>query len=151
MAVATGNRVSREDVIWGFGPELEPVLEVEPGAVVTFETNDCFTGQIASESDLVTAIDFGRVNSATGPVAVKGAEPGDSLVVEVLDVRPGPRGFATIIPEFGQLIEDVESPMTFVFDVEGDTVRMNERILVEYLPLGVDVARELYTRLAELS
>ena len=87
MAVATEHRVSREDVIWGFGPSLEPVLEVEPGAVVTFETNDCFTGQIASEEDLVTAIDFARVNSATGPVAVKGAEPGDSLVVELLDVR----------------------------------------------------------------
>ena len=26
----------------------------------------------------------------------------------------------------------------------------NERVLVEYLPLGVDVARELYTRLARL-
>src|SRR5580765_3957939 len=135
MAVATGHRVSREDVIWAFGPDLEPVLEVEPGAVVTFETNDCFTGQIASESDLVTAIDFSRVNSATGPVAVRGAEPGDSLVVEVLDVRPGPRGFATIIPEFGQLIDDVSSPATFVFDVEGDTVKMNERISFQARPM----------------
>ncbi len=26
----------------------------------------------------------------------------------------------------------------------------NERVLLEYLPLGVDVARELYTRLASL-
>ena len=135
MAVATEHRVSREDVIWGFGPELEPVLEVEPGAVVTFETNDCFTGQIQSEDDLVTAIDFSRVNSATGPVAVKGAEPGDSLVVELLDVRPGLKGFATIIPEFGQLIADVESPVTFVFEVEGDTVRMNERISFQARPM----------------
>jgi amidase len=135
MAVATEHRVSRENVIWGFGPELEPVLEVEPGAVVTFETNDCFTGQIQSEDDLVTAIDFSRVNSATGPVAVKAAEPGDSLVVEILDVSPGPKGFATIIPEFGQLIEDVESPVTFVFDVEGDTVRMNERISFQARPM----------------
>jgi amidase len=135
MAVATEHRVSREDVIWGFGPELEPVLEVEPGAVVTFETNDCFTGQIQSADDLVTSIDFSRVNSATGPVAVTGAQPGDSLVVELLDVRPGPRGFATIIPEFGQLIDDVESPVTFVFDVEGDTVRMNERVSFQARPM----------------
>src|SRR5439155_226799 len=135
MAVATEHRVSREDVIWAFGPNLEPVLEVEPGAVVTFETNDCFTGQIQSEGDLVTSIDFARVNSATGPVAVKGAEPGDSLVVELLDVRPGPRGFATIIPEFGQLIADVDSPVTFVFDVEGDTVKMNERVSFQARPM----------------
>src|SRR5215472_34078 len=127
--------VTRDQVVWGFGPDMEPVLEVEPGAVVTFETKDCFTGQIASEADLVTAIDFSRVNSATGPVAVKGAEPGDSLVVELLDVRPGPRGFATIIPEFGQLIDDVSSPVTFVFDVEGETVRMNERISFQARPM----------------
>ena len=89
MAVATQHRVSREDVIWGFGPTSSRCSR-SSRAVVTFETNDCFTGQIASEEDLVTAIDFARVNSATGPVAVKGAEPGDSLVVELLDVRPGP-------------------------------------------------------------
>ena len=47
------------------------MLEVEPGDVVTFETNDCFTGQIRSEDDLVTEIDLSRINSATGPVAVR--------------------------------------------------------------------------------
>src|SRR5207245_6436895 len=97
MAVATEHRIGREDVIWSFGPELEPVLEVEPGETVVFETNDCFTGQITSEEDLVTEIDFERVNSATGPVAVKGAEPGDSLVAEILDVRPIEVGFACLI------------------------------------------------------
>src|SRR5712691_13255663 len=95
--LAVDHVISRDQVVWGFGPEMEPVLEVEPGAVVTFETNDCFTGQIQSPDDLVTSIDFSRVNSATGPVAVAGAEPGDSLIVELVDVRPGPKGFATII------------------------------------------------------
>ena len=107
MAVAVDHRIGRDEIIWAFGPDLEPVLEVEPGATVTFETNDCFTGQITSEDDLVTEIDFDRVNSATGPVAVKGAEPGDSLVAEILDVRPIDVGFACLIPGFGQLIEQV--------------------------------------------
>ena len=97
------HRLSRDQVIWSFGPDLQPVLEIEPGDVVTFETNDCFTGQIRSEDDLVTGIDLGRINSATGPVAVRGAEPGDSLVAEILDVRPIEWGVATLIPGFGQL------------------------------------------------
>jgi len=88
MAVAAAHRLSRDQVIWSFGPDLEPVLEVDPGETVTFETNDCFTGQISSEDDLVTEIDLERINSATGPVAVRGADPGDSLVAEILDVRP---------------------------------------------------------------
>jgi len=48
MAVAAAHRLSRDQVIWSFGPDLEPVLEVRPGDTVTFETNDCFTGQIRS-------------------------------------------------------------------------------------------------------
>src|SRR3954465_13952832 len=99
----------REQVIWSFGPDLQPVLEVEPGDVVTFETNDCFSGQIRSESDLVTEIDLGRINSATGPVAVRGAGRGDSLVAEILDVRPTDWGVATLIPGFGQLDHRVQA------------------------------------------
>ena len=64
-------RVGRGEVVHAFGPALEPVLEVEPGTVVTFETRDCFDGQIRGEADLVTEIDFSRINAATGPVAVK--------------------------------------------------------------------------------
>src|SRR3954470_11561448 len=106
------HRLSRDQVIWSFGPDLAPVLEVESGDVVTFETNDCFTGQIRSEADLVTEIDLGKINGATGPIAVAGAEPGDSLVVELLDVRPAERGFAALIPGIGSLIDRVASPLT---------------------------------------
>src|SRR5437773_904286 len=133
--VGIDHRITRDHVVWGFGPDMEPVLEVEPGAVVTFETNDCFTGQIRSEADLVTEIDFERVNGATGPVAVRGAEPGDSLIVEILDVTPVAQGVATIIPGFGQQIEQVRSPVTQVFQVEGDTIHMNERISFPLRPM----------------
>jgi amidase len=133
--VAVDHVVTRDQVVWGFGPDLEPVLEVEPGATVRLETNDCFTGQIQSEADLVTGIDFSRVNSATGPIAVRGAEPGDSLVVQFLEVNPGPKGFATIIPEFGQLIEHVDAPSTHVFRVEGDTIHMSDRIAFPLRPM----------------
>jgi amidase len=128
VGVATAQRISRDQVIWAFGPKLEPVLEIAPGETVTFETNDCFTGQIRSEDDLVTEIDLTRINSATGPVAVKGAEPGDSLVAEILDVRPIDWGVATLIPGFGQLIDRVQAPLTRLFDVRDGEIRMNDRV-----------------------
>jgi amidase len=126
--VVKHHSLSRDQVIWSFGPDLQPVLEVEPGDTVTFETNDCFTGQIRSEDDLVTDIDLSRINSATGPVAVKGAEPGDSLIVEILDVRPIEWGVATLIPGFGQLIDQVTSPVTRLFEVSNGEIRMNDRV-----------------------
>jgi amidase len=102
---------------------------------VTFETNDCFSGQIKSESDLVTEIDLGRINSATGPVAVRGAEPGDSLVAEILDVRPDRWGVATLIPGFGQLDGLVSGPVTRMFEVADATVRMNDRVSFPAMPM----------------
>jgi amidase len=135
MAVAVDHRIARDEIIWAFGPDLEPVLEVEPGATVTFETNDCFTGQITSEADLVTEIDFERVNSATGPVAVKGAEPGVSLVAAILDVRPIEVGFACLIPGFGQLIDQVQAPVTRLFRVEDGWIQMNEHVRFPARPM----------------
>ena len=135
MATAVAHRIGRDEIIWAFGPDLEPVLEIDPGETVTFETNDCFTGQITSEHDLVTGIDFERVNSATGPVAVRGAEPGDSLVAEILEVRPVEVGFACLIPGFGQLIDRVGSPVTRMFRVEDGWIQMNERVRFPAKPM----------------
>src|SRR6266550_8062888 len=135
MAIAVDHRIGRDEIIWSFGPDLEPVLEVEPGDTVTFETNDCFTGQITSEDDLVTEIDCDRVNSATGPVSVLGAEPGDSLIAEILDVRPVEVGFACLIPGFGQLIDKVEAPVTRMFRVEDGWIQMNERVRFPAQPM----------------
>ena len=129
------HRLSRDQVIWAFGPDLEPVLEVEPGDTVVFETNDCFTGQIRTEDDLVTEIDLERINSATGPVAVKGAEPGDSLVAEILDLTPIDWVVATLIPGFGQLIDEVRSPLTRLFRVEDGVIRMNDRVSFPARPM----------------
>jgi amidase len=127
--------VTRDQVVWAFGPDLEPVLEVEPGAVVRFQTNDCFSGQITSEDDLVTEIDLERVNSATGPVAVRGAEPGDSLIVEILAVEPVSWGVATLIPGYGQLIDEVQAPLTRLFKVENGWIEMNERVRFPARPM----------------
>ena len=111
------------------------MLEVEPGATVRFETRDCFDGQIRSEDDLVTEIDFERVNAATGPVSVAGAEPGDSLVVEILEVEPIEWGVATLIPGYGQLIDKVQAPVTRLFKVEDGVVEMNERVRFPARPM----------------
>src|SRR5579871_939902 len=134
MAIAT-HRLPKEQVIWEFGADLRPVLEVDPGDVVTFETNDCFSGQIQSEDDLVTDIDLERINSATGPVAVREAMPGDSLIAEILDVRPISWGVATLIPGFGQLIDQVQAPLTRRFEVVDGEIRMNDRVRFPARPM----------------
>jgi amidase len=76
-----------------------------------------------------------RINCATGRVAVRGAEPGDSLVAEILDVRPIEWGVATLIPGFGQLIEQVQAPLTRLFEVQDGWIRMNDRVRFPAQPM----------------
>ncbi len=130
--------VSRDQHVWSFNAAAEPVVMVEPGTTLEIETWDCFTGQVTTEADTLATLDLSRVNSATGPIGVRGAEPGDSLSVTLLDVRPGRRGAAMCIPEWGQLISQVASPTTRIFTVEGGVVRMNDTVSFPARPmLGV--------------
>lgn len=98
-----------------YGPYAKPVLEVEPGAVVTVETHDAFEGKITAESDKPSAIlNFPYLNPQTGPIAVRGAKKGDCLAVRILSIIPrGPQpvGTTCLIPEFGGLVGTGQTAM----------------------------------------
>jgi amidase len=127
--------ISRDDVVWSFSADMKPVVTVAPGSVVRLETNDCFHGQVTSEDVTADQLDMLRVNAATGPIAVEGAEPGDSLLVELLEINPGPRGSAMIIPGWGQLSDQVKAPVTRIFRVEDGTIHMNDRVRFPIRPM----------------
>jgi len=117
-------KISKDQHVWAFKSDMQPVVTVDPGTVIEIETWDCFTGQVQSESDTLEKLDLARINSATGPIAVKGAMPGDSISVTLIDIKPGPQGAGMVIPEWGQLIHKAKSPTTRIFKVEGDTITM---------------------------
>ena len=91
-----------------YGPYVDPVLTVAPGAVVTVETHDAFEGKITSEDDVPSQIlNFPFLNPQTGPIFVEGAEKGDALAVRILSIVPRgaqPVGTTCLIPEFGGLV-----------------------------------------------
>jgi amidase len=127
--------LGRDQVVWSFSPTMTPLVTVAPGSVVRLETNDCFTGQVTSEDITADMLDMLRVNSATGPIAVEGAEPGDSLLVELLEINPGPQGAAMIIPGWGQLIDQVKAPRTKLFQVADGVITMNEQVRFPARPM----------------
>lgn len=104
--------IQRTQVIYHFSPDNPPVTSVKPGDTVLVETDDCFGSQIRSEKDLVTAVDFSKVNPATGPIEVEGAVPGDLLSVQVLDIQVGKKGFMVAIPEEGGFGHVIKEPAT---------------------------------------
>ena len=77
--------LTKDQRAFAFSRDIPPVLEVDPGAVVTFETGDEAYRRLAA-GETVEAIGLENFNAVTGPVAVRGAEPGDALRIDVLAV-----------------------------------------------------------------
>ena len=93
--------LSREQRAFAVDPAVPPVAEVEPGALVVFETGDAAYERL-SRGETVEAIGLENFNAVTGPVLVRGAEPGDAVRVDVLDVRLT-RAWSVWLPGFGGL------------------------------------------------
>lgn len=114
------HRLGRQNIHTYWSNELPPELTVAPGDTVTFETLDSSYGRVARDiwalaqpgvdQELLVLIAEGaypeqstvdrhpslsRGHPLTGPVAVAGAEPGDTLVVEILRIEPSVWGFTT--------------------------------------------------------
>lgn len=113
-----------------YGPYADPVLEVDPGAVITVETHDAFEGAIKEEvpnpSDY---LNFPFLNPQNGPIYVKGAEKGDALAVRIISIRPrGPQpvGTTCLLTEFGGLV------------ATGDTALLNAPLPEKVKKVNVD-------------
>lgn len=69
-------------------PDIPMVAMVEPGDEFRVECIDWTGGQISNDDDAtdIKEVDLTKVHYLSGPIGVKGAEPGDLMVVEILDV-----------------------------------------------------------------
>ena len=115
-------RIGRDKTFGAFDRTLPPVLTVAPGDVLCLETEDSHDGTIKTEADRFYTEKF-RPNPATGPIAVRGAEPGDALALDIIDIRPGPQGYTTIRPSWGLITGVVKQSEAKILRVEkGDVV-----------------------------
>ncbi len=135
--IAKEHVLERGKVHYKWDNSLEPVIEVEPGDVVHFETEEVTDGQVTpgSPASVLTSLDFDRLYPLAGPVYVKGAQPGDALEVEMLELRPLDWGWTGIIPGLGLLAEDFTEPYIRHFDLRGgETAALREDIRIPIQP-----------------
>jgi formamidase len=102
-------------------PDIPPLVRCEPGDEVVLETRDALDGQAgpAAGLDAVAAANLDVVHPLTGPVYVEGAEPGDLLTVEIVDIEPDTYGFTVQIPGFGFLRDVFPEPYKVNWDIAG--------------------------------
>ncbi len=100
--------VTRDQNHLAWDPAIAPVATVGSGDVVEFDCLDASNGQITAEATTATLDEliFDQVDQVTGPVEVVGAEPGDTLQVDLLDFTPADWGWTASIPCLGLLADD---------------------------------------------
>ena len=125
-----------------FSKSFSPQLEVPDGSIVEVFTLEATGGQLNVNSTLEDfhQVDMDQVHTLTGPIYVEGAQPGDVLAVEILDLEPGDWGWTGMGPDFGFLAgdSDAEGFKTFSLDKENNLVRFSEEVVIPLKPfLGV--------------
>lgn len=122
-----------------FSRRIQPVLRVPSGSVIEAFTHEATGGQFNIKSTDPTAVDMNFVHTLTGPVYVEGAQPGDVLAVELLEIEVGDWGWMAIIPDFGVLIGDFSRTKvmkTFTLDKTTNAVEFVRGIRVPFRPFA---------------
>jgi acetamidase/formamidase len=130
------HHLSAEPIHSRWNNQLPPRLKIAPGDTVHFECLDASGGQVtpASTVEDFLAIDRDRIHALTGPVAIAGAEPGDVLEVQVLDVRHKGWGWTSTIAGLGFLDERFTEPSLFHWTLDGDLSRSLAPAIVPLRP-----------------
>lgn len=121
-------KVPKENSVYSMNASHKPVLHVPEKSQIEFETYDCFENQLCSENDKFEGIDFSRVNPATGPVYVYGAEPGDILAVKIEKIEVAGHGTMAISEKTGSLGRMLSGSTVKIIPIENDTAIFSEKI-----------------------
>jgi acetamidase/formamidase len=134
MATTPAVHISRDRFHLAWDPAISPIETVDSGALVELDLLDAAGGQLSADSTVedLGRLDFERVDQVNGPIAVVGAEPGDTLQIDLLEFEPADWGWTASIPGFGLLADQFPDPYLRITKVP----RVGER--AEFLP-GVRV------------
>ncbi len=115
---------------------IEPRLSVAPGDVVHMECVDSSGSQLSPGASLAEflAIDRDRIHALTGPIFVEGAEQGDVLQVDVLEVAHKGWGWSGVVAGLGFLKERFREPYLFHWQLEDGISRSLAPALVPLRP-----------------
>jgi len=102
---------------------LEPALTIQSGDSVAFELTMAGSGQVVRGAGFEsTSFDLDTVYNLVGPVFVEGAERGDTLEVEIVELTPGEWGWCGVLAGFGLLPDDFPDAYLRTFELGGGTI-----------------------------
>jgi len=131
----TTMKIIENNRVFAFDGKNEPVAEVMDGETVLFRTHDCFDNQLSEEGSCIGALNWDRINPATGPVYVQNAKVGDVLKVEILEITLDKQGVMCALPENGVLGSLVKEESVKRIQVEDGKVHFTDKLVFDVTPM----------------
>lgn len=123
-------RLNRDMHVFTLEPNVKAAIAVTSGEELIVETWDAFHGQ--RNPEILSSMD--QVCPATGPIWINDAEPGDSIKVDILDIKiqGDPLHFAS--PGRGFIPENLERIHAVSMPVENDALTLPAGIKIPVRP-----------------
>lgn len=127
--------IPAEQHIYAMSKDNPPALHVADGSVVRFVTCDCFTDQIRTPEDSLQQLDWNRINPATGPLYIEGAEPGDTLAVHIRHIALDTQAVLATLPGAGVAGARLTHSRVDLVAIENDHLTLFERVRLPLNPM----------------
>ena len=128
-------KLTRTQIVYSLDKIHPPAITIDPGETVLLETYDARSGTIRSNRDLLDHPHPLGANPATGPIFVRGAEPGDTLTVEILDIALADEGFLAVKAKTGLLAAQADRFVTRMVPIRDGQVIFSESIRFPVRPM----------------
>jgi len=108
MPLGHDHTIHAHQIHRGWSRDHEPRMTIAPGDSIEVEVTDTAGGEITPETTVadLESQNYANYTPLTGPIAVDGAEPGDTLKITFLSLRPCGWGWSVVSPRYGILTDD---------------------------------------------
>ncbi|MEX2366704.1 MAG: acetamidase/formamidase family protein [Pseudohongiellaceae bacterium] len=122
----------------GWNSTQAPQIEIAPGDSLELKLQDASGNRVDKDADagIIASLKPENANPLTGPVWIDGAEPGDTLVVDILDFAHSDFGWTALIPGFGLLAKQFVRPFLHISEYDAGHIRFTPDIILPTRPFA---------------
>jgi amidase len=137
MSARPGEHAPTTWYLFSVGVDTPPVMTIDSGQEVTLEVRGAFA-DVRDIRDVPTpftpACDGHPLAPIAGPVRIRGAEPGDAVAIDLLEITPHGDGITAILRDFGVLRKEYGEPKALVCPVRDGRAWFGGRIPIPLNP-----------------
>lgn len=128
-------KLTTDKAIFAFCKDNDAAVAVDTPATIDVVTKDCFSNQLREPEDTIDALDWDATNPATGPIFVKGAEPGDTLKVTINKIDVDAKGTVCALENEGTLGHMVSGNHVKIVHIEDGCAVFTPEIRIPIKPM----------------